>query len=46
MEANGDLYLDRYEGWYSVRDEAYYGEDEVREVREVSPDAPSDKLLK
>ncbi|WP_447407686.1 class I tRNA ligase family protein, partial [Clostridium perfringens] len=21
MEANGDLYLDRYEGWYSVRDE-------------------------
>ncbi len=24
MAANGDLYLDRYEGWYSVRDEAYY----------------------
>ncbi len=24
MEANGDLYLDRYEGWYSIRDEAYY----------------------
>ena len=24
MKANGDLYLDRYEGWYSVRDEAYY----------------------
>ena len=22
MEAKGDLYLDRYEGWYSVRDEA------------------------
>ncbi len=29
MEASGDLYLDRYEGWYSVRDEAYYGEDEL-----------------
>ena len=29
MEANGDLYLDRYEGWYSVRDEAYYDEDEL-----------------
>ena len=29
MEANGDLYLDRYEGWYSVRDEAYYAEDEL-----------------
>ena len=27
--ANGDLYLDRYEGWYSVRDEAYYDEDEL-----------------
>ena len=24
MEAKGDLYLDRYEGWYSVRDEAFY----------------------
>ena len=24
LEAAGDLYLDRYEGWYSVRDEAYY----------------------
>jgi methionyl-tRNA synthetase len=29
MEANGDLYLDRYEGWYSVRDEAYYEEEEL-----------------
>ncbi|OCC24526.1 methionine--tRNA ligase [Croceicoccus estronivorus] len=31
MEANGDLYLDRYEGWYSVRDEAFYAEDELIE---------------
>jgi len=29
MEANGDLYLGRYEGWYSVRDEAYYDESEL-----------------
>ena len=29
MEANGDLYLDRYEGWYSVVDEAYYDESEL-----------------
>jgi methionyl-tRNA synthetase len=29
MEESGDLYLDRYEGWYSVRDEAYYEEDEL-----------------
>lgn len=31
MEASGDLYLDRYEGWYSVRDEAYYDESELIE---------------
>ncbi|HJQ16845.1 MAG TPA: methionine--tRNA ligase [Allosphingosinicella sp.] len=29
MAAAGDLYLDRYEGWYSVRDEAYYDEKEL-----------------
>jgi methionyl-tRNA synthetase len=29
MVAAGDLYLDRYEGWYSVRDEAYYDESEL-----------------
>src|SRR4029077_16955598 len=29
MEAAGDIYLDKYAGWYSVRDEAYYGEDET-----------------
>ena len=29
LEASGDLYLDRYEGWYSVRDEAYYDESEL-----------------
>jgi methionyl-tRNA synthetase len=29
MEEREDLYLDRYEGWYSVRDEAYYEEDEL-----------------
>ncbi|MBX7489237.1 methionine--tRNA ligase [Qipengyuania sp. GH25] len=31
MEAKGDLYLDRYEGWYSVRDEAYYDKKELVE---------------
>ena len=31
MEANGDLYLDRYEGWYSVRDEAFYDDSELVE---------------
>ena len=31
MEKAGDLYLDRYEGWYSIRDEAYYDESELIE---------------
>jgi methionyl-tRNA synthetase len=31
LEAKGDLYLDRYEGWYSVRDEAFYDEKELSE---------------
>lgn len=31
MEANGDIYLDKYAGWYSVRDEAYYDESELTE---------------
>jgi methionyl-tRNA synthetase len=30
MEANGDIYLDKYSGWYSVRDEAYYDESETK----------------
>jgi methionyl-tRNA synthetase len=29
MEKNGDIYLDKYAGWYSVRDEAYYAEGET-----------------
>jgi methionyl-tRNA synthetase len=44
MEARGDLYLDRYEGWYSVRDEAYFdaeettvGEDSVRRAPSGAP---------
>ena len=31
MLAKGDIYLDKYEGWYSVRDEAYYDESELTE---------------
>ncbi len=30
---SGDIYLDKYSGWYSVSDEAYYDEDEI-EVKE------------
>ncbi len=29
MEANGDIYLDKYSGWYSVRQEGYFDEKET-----------------
>lgn len=29
LVASGDIYLATYGGWYAVRDEAYYGEDEL-----------------
>jgi methionyl-tRNA synthetase len=31
-KAQGDIYLDKYAGWYSVRDEAYYDESELKET--------------
>ena len=31
LVAAGDIYLGHYEGWYAVRDEAFYGEDEIEE---------------
>jgi methionyl-tRNA synthetase len=29
LAASGAIYLGHYEGWYAVRDEAFYGEDEL-----------------
>jgi methionyl-tRNA synthetase len=40
MEAKGDIYLSKYDGWYSVRDEAYFDESELTE-REGKRYAPS-----
>jgi methionyl-tRNA synthetase len=40
MEEKGDLYLDRYEGWYSVRDEAYYEPDELTSAEDGSKLSP------
>ena len=40
MAANGDIYAGRYEGWYSIRDEAYYDEKELvsgEEGQKLSP---------
>ena len=31
LEKNDDIYLSKYSGWYSVSDEAYYTEEEIKE---------------
>lgn len=30
LKESGDIYLDKYAGWYSVRDEAFYAENELK----------------
>src|SRR3982751_464299 len=40
MQANGDIYLGRYEGWYSVRDEAFYDEKELIDGEGVAKLSP------
>ena len=29
---SGDIYLDKYSGWYSISDEAFYDDDEIEEI--------------
>ncbi|MGH7211652.1 MAG: methionine--tRNA ligase, partial [Acetobacteraceae bacterium] len=41
LRAAGDIYLGHYEGWYAVRDEAYYGEDELTVLPDGTRLAPS-----
>ena len=35
LVSSGDIYLDKYSGWYSVSDEAFYDEDEVEDKGEI-----------
>ena len=41
IERNGDIYLGHYEGWYAVRDEAFYDEAELSTRSDGSRIAPS-----
>jgi methionyl-tRNA synthetase len=41
IAANGHIYLGHYEGWYAVRDEAFYDEDELTTKPDGSKVAPS-----
>ena len=38
LQKNGDIYLSKYSGWYSVSDEAYYTDDEIitRDDKKIS----------
>ena len=41
MAANGDVYLSKYSGWYSVRDEGYFDESELTDGPDGKKLAPS-----
>ena len=41
MQAKGDIYLSKYSGFYSVRDEAYFDEDELTQNEAGRKFAPS-----
>src|SRR5277367_6351614 len=41
IAASGDIYLDHYEGWYAVRDEAFYDESELTPHPDGTKTAPS-----
>ncbi|WP_395664659.1 methionine--tRNA ligase [Methylocella sp.] len=41
MEAAGDIYLSKYPGWYSVRDEAFFDESELTETPDGKRLAPT-----
>ena len=41
VAATGDIYLGHYEGWYAVRDEAFYGEDELTKLPDGTRMAPT-----
>ncbi len=41
MAAAGDIYLSKYAGWYSVRDEAYFDEGELTTAQDGTRRAPT-----
>jgi methionyl-tRNA synthetase len=40
LMSNGHIYKGKYSGWYSVRDEAFYSEDEISENKTAPTGAP------
>ncbi|MCK5285188.1 MAG: methionine--tRNA ligase [Alphaproteobacteria bacterium] len=35
LQDNGDIYLGKYKGWYSIREEGYFTEDELTKIPET-----------
>ncbi len=40
LSDSGHIYLGKYEGWYSTRDEAYYAESEIADGKAISSGSP------
>ena len=45
LENNNQIYLSKYAGWYSVSDEAFYQEDEIKTIEGKKYAAVSDSLV-
>tara|TARA_B100001559_G_scaffold317752_1_gene323499 strand:+ start:326 stop:1867 length:1542 start_codon:yes stop_codon:yes gene_type:complete len=45
LTESGDIYLDKYSGWYSVSDEAYYDDDEIEEIEGKKKSKTSGSLV-
>jgi len=41
LKENKQIYLDKYTGWYSVTDEAYYSQDEITKINNEKNIAPT-----
>ena len=42
---SGDIYLDKYSGWYSISDEAFYDDDEIEEINGIKRSKSSGSQL-
>ena len=45
LERTGDIYLDKYSGWYSIRDEAFYSNDEITDNAKGEKTAPNGSIV-
>ena len=46
LEKIGDIYLDTYKGWYSIRDESFIAENEITTNKNNEKVGPSGDILK